>query len=79
MYASDHKGAYPAALAGLTPNYLKVIPNCPSAKRDSYSASYEVQAEPDGFTLFCQGNNHQKAHTPADYPKYSSLEGLIER
>lgn len=77
MYSTDHEGTYPAGLAELTPNYLKVIPNCPAAKRPTYS--YQVHAEPSAFTLFCQGSHHQKANTPADYPQYSSLQGLVER
>jgi hypothetical protein len=77
MYSTDNKGAYPTALAALTPNYLKFSPNCPSANQDTYSATYEVRTAPDNFTLACQGHHHQGSKYPADYPQYSSQTGLI--
>lgn len=79
MYSSDNTGLYPSGLGLLTPNYLKVVPNCPSAQQDTYSGKYQSVADPDAFTLYCAGTNHSKANTPADYPQYSSFQGLIER
>lgn len=40
MYSTDYGGRYPTSLAQLTPNYLKTLPQCPTAGRDTYSASY---------------------------------------
>lgn len=74
MYATDWSGRYPASLAPLAPNYMKIIPNCPSAEKNTYSESYEVAAEPDAFTIYCRGNFHGNA----DYPQYSSYQGLID-
>lgn len=77
MYAVDHAGRYPETMARLTPNYLKVIPNCPAAGRDTYSESYQVA--PDAFTLACRGHHHARAGVKADHPAYSSVRGLIQR
>ncbi len=79
MYASDNRGDYPNSLTQLTPNYLKIIPNCPSAQRDTYSESYQVHRHPDAFSLLCSGHNHAAANTPPGYPQYSSWTGLVER
>lgn len=79
MYSTDNQGLYPRSLGQLTPNYLKIIPNCPTAQRDTYSESYRVATGPDAFTLYCSGFNHSAANTPVNYPQYSSFEGLIER
>src|ERR1700722_14687830 len=45
MYSTDNSGRYTTAFAGsgasgMTPNYLKVIPTCPSAGTDTYTASF---------------------------------------
>lgn len=148
MYSVDNHGYYPANLAQLTPNYLKIVPNCPSTGSDTYSASYLSHCRPlevsrvwcphheaslpdprcqhkldhlqdlsraystrtgqpapsleslvdsppsllcptgggyelttfeAAFTVFCAGKNHESSNTPANYPQYSSSQGLIER
>ncbi|GMU56623.1 MAG: hypothetical protein AMXMBFR33_57690 [Candidatus Xenobia bacterium] len=128
MFSTDNKGAYPPQLAGLTPNYLKMIPNCPVAGFDTYSSSFESHHTPlkrpkivcpgyhaenpecqanlarlndsgkldpkvrcplageyllreseGAFTVMCKGLNHEAANMPADHPKYTSSQGLIER
>lgn len=79
MYAADNAGRYPLDMKKLTPNYLKVIPTCPDAGRDTYSASYKVSSNPDSFSFCCQGQNHAEAGLPADYPAYSAEKGLSER
>ncbi|MCE7868973.1 hypothetical protein DYH09_01210 [bacterium CPR1] len=82
MYSTDFQGHYPPTLSMLTPNYLKIIPNCPSAGADTYSASYQstpgLEADPDTFTLYCRGKNHEKASVLENSPQYSSNQGLIE-
>ncbi len=79
MYSTDNVGVYPTTgnLANLTPNYLKIIPNCPSAQANTYV--YSANTNPDAFSLNCGGLNHSAANTPADYPQYSSYQGLLER
>lgn len=79
MYASDYEGRYPKNLGQLTPNYLRIIPNCPAAQEDTYSAAYQSAASPDRFTVYCSGDHHSQVGTPANYPQYNSEEGLIER
>ncbi len=81
MYSTDNVGLYPAALGTLTPNYLKIIPNCPSAQADQYTPGYFNAVRPDAFSVSCSGGpNHSAANvTVADYPQYSSYQGLIER
>lgn len=75
MWASDNAGRYPKELSQLTPSYLKTIPTCPTAGKDSYSATYKAQANPDFFAVACGGHNHG---TPDDFPQYNANEGLIE-
>lgn len=78
MYAADSQGRFPTRLGQLTPNYLRVIPNCPAGGKDTYSATYVSSG--GAFTLFCQGHYHQKAGViKPDYPRYSSRAGLLER
>jgi hypothetical protein len=78
MYATDSQGRFPTRLGQLTPNYLRVIPNCPAGEKDTYSAAYVSSGA--AFTLFCQGHHHQKAGVnKPDYPRFSSRAGLQER
>ena len=84
MYASDHGGHYPESLSRLTPNYLKLIPNCPAATSDTYSATYTYafyspdHPTPDAYTLHCQGHFHKRAGLPPDQPIYTSYSGLLD-
>lgn len=77
MYAVDNSGRYPNTMARLTPNYLRVIPNCPAAGTDTYSESYQVAS--NAFTLVCRGHHHASVGMKADHPAYSSTRGLIQR
>ena len=79
MYSTDNAGHYPkSALGLLTPNYLKIIPQCPSAQSDTYTAAYSAATVPDAYTLFCTGNFHTAAGiNSANYPQYSSYSGLL--
>ncbi|MEW6277876.1 MAG: DUF3352 domain-containing protein, partial [Candidatus Eremiobacterota bacterium] len=76
MYSTDYSGRYPSDMGHLTPNYLKRIPDCPAAGKDTYSASYEVAATPDAYTLCCKGLSHKALGIPEDYPVYTSWAGL---
>lgn len=95
MYASDNQGQCPKTLEALTPSYLKSLPECPSAGKQTYASSYQVKRKAvptdktnnkmptglssDDYTVFCQGDHHSKAGLPTDYPIYSSLNGLVEQ
>jgi hypothetical protein len=82
MYSCDYDGHYPPTMTLLTPNYLRIIPECPSAGKDTYSTSYQTRISPDyghSYATDCQGHNHKDAGLPADYPQYNSVQGLIER
>lgn len=77
MYATDNAGRFPPRLEALTPNYLKRIPTCPSTARDTYTQGYEAASGPDAYTVVCSGHNHPGVRQPANYPQYTSTQGLI--
>ncbi|MCE1248574.1 MAG: hypothetical protein LWY06_18200 [Firmicutes bacterium] len=76
MYSTDNGGHYPESLDQLKGDYLKLIPTCPSAGKDTYSDSYKSSEDPDKYEVFCKGSNHSNQGVPADYPQYNSTEGL---
>ncbi|MFN8609390.1 MAG: hypothetical protein U0931_17765 [Vulcanimicrobiota bacterium] len=78
MYSSDNAGRYPTSLAPLTPLYLKRIPTCPAAGKDTYTETYQVTIVPDSFSFYCRGHNHGTA-APEDYPAYNAMTGLLDR
>lgn len=86
MWSTDNAGKYPTSLEALTPNYLRSIPVCPAAGRDSYSASLQTGPDAEGNTehyqdyyyFKCQGHNHPGV-AEEDYPQYNAYQGLIER
>ncbi|MDQ7825763.1 MAG: ankyrin repeat domain-containing protein [Candidatus Eremiobacteraeota bacterium] len=78
MYSTDNEGRYPRSIKEVTPNYLRQLPTCPAAKKDTYSSTYRVKTKPDEYLLFCKGEYHRKAGSKKDHPQYSSKEGLIE-
>lgn len=76
-YSVDADSHYPGALALLTPNYIKMLPECPAAATATYA--YTVTVLPDAFTLSCEGSTHLPLGIDADYPQWDSGRGLIER
>lgn len=78
MYFSDNKGLYPYSLGSLTPNYLKVIPTCASAGRDTYSSSYTLNSSNDIYTIYCNGNFHKVYGFHQNWPQYDSINGLVD-
>jgi type II secretory pathway pseudopilin PulG len=82
MYASDFKGQFPPSLDYVTPNYLRSIPTCPSAKKDTYSESYTSTIRDlktgtlDSYSFFCQGEYHKIVSNTRDCPRYDSEYGL---
>lgn len=57
-YKKEHKGKYPKKLSQLVPKYLKQIPECPIAHRDTYSESYIAIEHPQTYFFCCSGKNH---------------------
>jgi hypothetical protein len=78
MYSTDHQGHYPTGniVAALVPTYLKSIPTCPSAGADTYSSAYSSTMNPDEYTFYCNGLNHNKLGVQANYPQYYSTQGI---
>lgn len=79
MYSTDNEGHYPTSLSQLVPGYMKTIPTCPAAGKDTYSSSYSSASNPDMFTLYCSGNNHKEVNAGENYPQYNSAQGLIPK
>lgn len=77
-HSKDNNGKYPETLGLLIPRYIAEIPSCPVSGTDTYSISYQVSDERDSYTFYCSGHNHQNLHIPANYPQYSSKDGLME-
>src|SRR5688572_30079472 len=57
MYSTDNKGQYPPSLYPLMTDYLKSIPTCPVAHRDTYSATYTLQ-QASKYIIQCSGDHH---------------------
>lgn len=89
MYSTDWSGHYPTssgtAMTLLTPNYLKVIPECPAAGSNTYQAAFGTTAGyntanfQDYYFINCAGSNHEAVNVPPGYPQYDGIQGLIER
>lgn len=75
MYSSDHHGQYPKSLRALVPVYLKKLPTCSAAKRDTYSSSYK-RVGPDDFKFHCHGSFHAGAGLAANEPTFQGEKGL---
>lgn len=76
MYSSDNSGYFPPAIYYITPNYIRLIPTCPSARAVTYI--YTVGINYKSYTVFCSGYNHKSIQLPPNYPKYDSIQGLID-
>lgn len=79
MYSTDSSGRYPTELSQLAPNYLKAIPTCAAAGSDTYSSGFASASSPDAYTVVCTGQHHGGIGYSAEYPQYTSVEGLRER
>ncbi|MCR5661540.1 MAG: hypothetical protein K6G50_05370 [bacterium] len=83
MYAADNGGLYPPDLKHLVnsasgENYLRLIPECPAAGKDTYSASYKHGTGPDRYLVYCSGRNHEDAGMEENAPAMASKTGLHE-
>ena len=80
MYSHDNGGRFASTLGSLVPNYLKVVPTCPSVGATIvYTSGYTSASTPDAYTVMCSGTNHSGVGYSANYPQYTSVQGLIER
>lgn len=88
-FANEHNATYPKALNELVPKYLKSIPPCPAAGKDTYSRSYkgktsvsfksrEASDASGNYIIYCCGHNHKALAIPSNYPQYLSGDGLHE-
>ena len=75
LYAADHKGQVPTRLDALLPDYLKVMPTCPSAHRDTYTPTYHTSG-PGQYQFCCGGHFHAASGVAANQPGYNSRDGL---
>jgi hypothetical protein len=76
MFASDQNGSYPASLAELIPNYLRMVPTCPASGTDTYSSTYKQFPGPVFFRVQCNGGAHPGY--PAGTPAYDGEQGFGE-
>ena len=72
-WADDHQGRLPTRLEDLVPNYLTVLPNCPTATEEPYS--YKV-SDSKRYLIVCTGD-HENAGMPLTFPAYDGVRGLI--
>ena len=80
MFAEDNNEKFPMELALLTPDYLRVIPTCASSgTNQGYILSYRVSAGRKEYTFYCLCLNHDKVGVSADYPRMTSIKGLIAK
>lgn len=86
MYSTDWSGKYPSPItsskAKLTPNYLKTIPTCPAAGKDTYNFTTAFNGSPvyqDYYYVECSGSNHTAVSVTGNFPAYNGIQGLIER
>lgn len=84
MYARDWGGHYPSHLDQLVPKYLKDLPECYEAGRMTYRAEFgpdasgNVEHKEHYFVVECAGDAHRDSGLPSNYPKYDSVNGLVE-
>lgn len=85
LYSTDWHGHYPRNLNMLVPNYLRELPDCPSAGRMTYRADFGLQAPgntehfEDYYFIECAGDWHTSVGLPPNYPQYNGILGLIDR
>ena len=59
--------------------YLKSIPTCPSAHRDTYSPGFVYCLGcPGTYTVSCSGNWHARAGIASDFPRYTGLGPMLD-
>ena len=82
MYSTDNGSRFPAALSGITPNFMKIIPTCPAVNGSfPYINGYASASNPDAYTVVCASSagNHLGNGEGPNYPQYTYSRGLIEQ
>ncbi len=78
IYQGDNNNQYPQDLKKLTPDYLASIPTCESSGTNrGYIDSYHVGRDFKAYTFYCSGKNHSSVSLEANFPEYSSKDGLV--
>ena len=79
LWQADSEGGrqLPDSLGGLKalPGY-QVLPTCPSARRDTYSAGYHLDRARRTYRLACSGAHHRVAGVRSGHPQVDSRWGL---
>jgi hypothetical protein len=78
MYYEDNNKHYPISLSQLTPTYIRNLPVCGEAKRETYSSTYVCNKTRDAYTFYCGGENHASILN-GNYPQYNSRAGLVSK
>ncbi len=81
-YAREHEGHFPPDWEALQPYIQALDPEhprqlCPAAGTPTYRRGYQVSPDQRSCTVVCRGQNHPGV--PADFPRWSTREGLQER
>ncbi|MCD4786297.1 MAG: serine/threonine protein kinase [Candidatus Eremiobacteraeota bacterium] len=79
IYARENNGHYPENLGQLTPKYIRAIPTCTTAKKETYTSSYHTNRERTSFTFYCNGENHRNVGVEGNFPKFDSYKGILCR
>lgn len=79
MYSAENAAKFPPGLALVTPNYMRAVPTCPAVGINTYSASFTSTINPPFFMIQCEGANHTSVDTNANFPQWSSADGLLEQ
>lgn len=82
MYSTDWAGHYPEDTTKLVPDYLRTMPKCPTADKDTYSQMYQTGPDAPGnepkfqdyYHVECHGHHHKQLL--ANHPYYNGLIGL---
>lgn len=82
--ANDFEGHFPKSISELVPRYLKSLPECPAAGRDTYSVGYQEGVStpgndydwPDFFEVHCEGHHHADCNLGADLPLFNPATRL---
>lgn len=88
MYSMDWSGKYPPIGREkelLIPAYLRRIPECPRAGKDTYTMSsdrngpYNTEGFEDYYHIQCTTSFHEAVDVPRNYPQFDGIQGLIAR
>ncbi len=89
MYSTDWSGKYHGDYTKLTPNYLKVGPECPTAGSDTYQTNWKTGPNvgfnntapiyTDYYYVSCVTDTHQAVAVTGPFPAYDGITGLYER